>query len=229
MMELLASFLSYAAIQLLHVASKCYKNRVQYWIRWIDPVSTKSLDIDDQLPHELGVVVRGLYDTYLVSYLQKVILEWKDAVDFHASDPNFSPSSEHRGDHHIIHTLLLQMRTQISAIIGKQLVPLYGNCKLYKKGAILVPHTDLSHLQYTVTVSIMKSSPLLIVNPLTKMLHRVQLEPGDAFIFKGDSVVHGRPSVESDFYQLFFHYISKSDINEDNLGNVFDYPNVTLQ
>lgn len=219
-----ATILSSFAIRLLELSARLYKTSGKFWTSWVDSLADNAIVIDETFPKELGFAVKGFCDSHLLSYLQAALMECSIQHTFYESDTNFTPKSKHCRDHHTLHTLLLSMRERVSALIGTKVAPVYANCKLYDKGSFLSPHQDIDILEYTVSICIMPSTPLVVVNPHTSIVHKVLLQPGDAFIFKGTHVYHARPTTrDAPFLQVFLHYISEASINDSNRDKIFSY------
>lgn len=108
----------------------------------------------------------------------------------------------------ILENLLFSKIESVSHYFSKELKPYYAYCRIYKKGSVLHPHNDIPELEYTVTINIAHTHmyPIYLVDNGVK--DYVYLEPGDALLFRGDRVIHGRDVYDGDeCMQVFLHYI----------------------
>jgi PKHD-type hydroxylase len=109
--------------------------------------------------------------------------------------------------------LLGLLRDGISDIYGKEVVPSYSFCRLYKKGSKLVKHVDRDACEVSVTINLSQSHPW----PIYMEGSEFNLSIGDAVLYEGRTVEHWRDSFEGDEYiQVFLHYVSESGPFKDH-------------
>ena len=109
-------------------------------------------------------------------------------------------------------TLLDLMTPVLSGVLGYELYPTYSYLRVYMKGAVLGKHTDRYSCEISATVPIEFESqhiwPLCIeIDGHAKL---IELEPGDALIYKGIEIPHWRePFAGERQVQVFLHYVKK--------------------
>jgi len=107
----------------------------------------------------------------------------------------------------ITDSLLLQKKDLIQKEIGKALLPTYSFWRMYTHNAILKKHSDRESCEFSATVMLGSCGtkwPIFIDGV------SVQLEPGEAVIYKGREFDHWREPFEGDWHsQCFLHYVDK--------------------
>jgi len=134
----------------------------------------------------------------------------------------FSPNSQHFSNNNYLQLLLLLYHPFIENILNKKLFPVYANSKMYKDNSLLLPHIDYKYLEYTVTINISESTyeTLLLCDINDKCIYNINLNIGDALLFKGDNVYHARYKYNGKpFIQILLHYMSKDNMEKYNLQN----------
>ena len=96
----------------------------------------------------------------------------------------------------------------LGAIVGCTLVPTYSYLRIYRKGQALPAHRDRRACEHSLSVSLSASDwPLCLVD-LTGEQVAVELEPGDAVLYRGPEVEHWRsPLTAERAVQLFLHFV----------------------
>jgi hypothetical protein len=110
-------------------------------------------------------------------------------------------------------TLLDVMTPTLSKAINCELYPTYSYLRIYLQGADLEKHQDRPSCEVSATVPLSYDShniwPLYIETK-NKVI-AVELEPGDALIYKGIEVPHWREAFEGERQvQVFLHYVKKN-------------------
>ena len=109
-------------------------------------------------------------------------------------------------------TLLDVMTPTLSKAINCELYPTYSYMRIYLKGADLEKHQDRPSCEVSATVPLSYDSPAiwpLYIETGNKVI-AVELEPGDALIYKGIEVPHWREAFEGERQvQVFLHYVKK--------------------
>jgi hypothetical protein len=113
----------------------------------------------------------------------------------------------------ITETLLDVMTPILSKMINCELYPTYSYLRIYVKGADLEKHQDRPSCEVSATVPLSYDSaniwPLYIETGNT--VTAVELEAGDALIYKGIEVPHWREAFEGERQvQVFLHYVKKN-------------------
>lgn len=133
--------------------------------------------------------------------------------------PGRVPGSHARYSDTLMESLLLHVQPKIEKKIGVSLIPVFSYCRLYLPGTILEDHVDSSRAEYSVTLTL---GWKYIDKPddFRWCLHAyvgdekryLVCEPGDAIIYKGQEILHGRDrfDVKNGSYhaQVHFHYVN---------------------
>jgi len=116
--------------------------------------------------------------------------------------------------------VLSQIKSLVEKKTGIELVETYSYARLYKKGDVLARHWDRESCKVSATVYLGGEPWSLYVNPTARKAQngiKIDLEPGDALVYKGDRLEHWREEFEGDICgQVFFHY------NEINSKRKYD-------
>lgn len=103
--------------------------------------------------------------------------------------------------------LLTEKTTQVSSILGETVLPTCSYARVYKKGNILKNHSDKPHCEVSLSVHLKGDNkwPIYFGNDTKEYL---DLEPGDAVLYFGCDINHGRDEYEGETYsQCFLHYV----------------------
>lgn len=105
---------------------------------------------------------------------------------------------------------LVQVQKDIELATGDELYPCYSYARIYQEGDSLPPHTDRpsAEISFTLTLNYEKFVwPFFLQN--NGQIVQVDLDVGDALLYKGTEVMHFRhPMYGQQFqYQAFFHYV----------------------
>jgi hypothetical protein len=119
--------------------------------------------------------------------------------------------------------LISLLRPKLSEITGKKLIETYSFWRAYYKGSILEKHTDRPSCEFSATICIKKGNtdwPIYFETLEGKEI-KIELEPGDLVVYKGDILPHWRDSYEGNRHvQIFVHYIDSEGPYKDT--NVYD-------
>ena len=143
---------------------------------------------------------------------------WKD-------DP-VSPSADsfYQNNHAVVKDKILKafhelMAKEISIHVGKELVPTYLYGRIYKKGADVYRHKDRPECEYSVSLTLDSSEeektwPIFFKAKDDKE-YKVEMNAGDAVIYKGQEVEHWRSEkLDKDWQsQLFLHFVDAKGEN----------------
>jgi hypothetical protein len=118
----------------------------------------------------------------------------------------------------VFEALLMSKKNLMEELINKKLMPTYSYWRMYTLGNSLKMHKDRPSCEYSVSVMISSDkTPWPFVAGDKEYIQK----PGDAVVYKGCELSHGRPTAfEGDHHaQVFLHYI---DIDGPNQDWVFD-------
>lgn len=123
----------------------------------------------------------------------------------------------------LIETLLQESVPSVEEITGLELYPTYSYSRVYTKGDELTPHVDRPSCEISVTVNVAtvgKPWPIWMKVPGKEPI-KVEMEPGDAVVYRGCEVTHWRDKmVDSDInVQFMLHFVTK---NGPNAGYKWD-------
>lgn len=112
--------------------------------------------------------------------------------------------------------LLTQKVNEVSNLVGETVLPTYCYSRVYKNGNVLDNHTDRPSCEISLTLHLTGDSdwPIYIGNEEKEY---ISLEPGDAILYLGSEVHHGREKFNGNQYaQCFLHYVRSQGIHSDN-------------
>ncbi len=115
-------------------------------------------------------------------------------------------------------SLLDVLTPALSNAIGCELCPTYSYLRIYVKGAILERHIDRPSCEVSATLCISCDSVRAWPIRLETIdgIKEVELEPGDALIYKGMEIPHWREEFEGDRQvQVFLHYVRSGGAYEE--------------
>jgi len=114
-------------------------------------------------------------------------------------------------------TLLDKLVEPISKETELKLIPTYSYARIYTKGDILKRHKDRYSCEVSITLNLGGDSWPIYLEPsgeIDKEGIKINLEPGDALIYRGDLVEHWRETFEGENCgQVFLHYNDASGEN----------------
>lgn len=108
--------------------------------------------------------------------------------------------------------LLREKTSELSEILGDDLLPTYAYCRIYTHGEELTPHTDRPACELTVSVNLDadKVWPIYIYDADYNE-QEILLNPGDAAVFLGCFMEHWRKPYDGEFCsQFFLHYVREN-------------------
>jgi hypothetical protein len=109
--------------------------------------------------------------------------------------------------------LLMDLLPFAERVTGLQLFPTYSYFRVYKKGDLLVRHTDRDSCEITLSLALgyeAKSPwPLLLEAPDGTC--SIELFPGDILVYRGMECPHWREPMEGELAaQVFLHYVDQN-------------------
>ena len=121
-------------------------------------------------------------------------------------------------------TLLLKCQPGMEKATGLKLYPAYTYARIYKKGDELKRHKDRFSCEISTTMNLAGDDWPIYLEPsgeIDKEGIKIDLEPGDALIYRGDLVEHWRETFEGENCgQVFLHYNNRNGQFKDI--NIFD-------
>lgn len=112
----------------------------------------------------------------------------------------------------VTETLLDLMTPVLSHTLNCELYPTYSYLRIYLRGAALAKHMDRYSCEISATVSIEYEGPGIwpLCLEVDGNVKKIELEPGDALIYKGIQIPHWRDPFEGERQvQVFLHYVKK--------------------
>ena len=134
------------------------------------------------------------------------------------NDPQVPETYSHYSDI-AMETLLERLTEPMSKETGLNLIPTYSYARIYKKGDVLKRHKDRYSCEVSMTMNLGGDSWPIYLEPsgeTDKEGIKIDLEPGDALIYRGCEVEHWREAFEGENCgQVFLHYNDASGENAE--------------
>jgi predicted 2-oxoglutarate/Fe(II)-dependent dioxygenase YbiX len=134
-----------------------------------------------------------------VEFSQKNNLKGDSQIPTSSSDYNYISFLE----------LLCEKTPEVSEILEETVLPTYTYARVYKNGSILEKHSDRDSCEISLTLHLGGDKPWLIWIKTPEGEDRsVELNPGDAMMYRGTIAEHWRDEyVGNEYVQVFFHYV----------------------
>jgi len=87
--------------------------------------------------------------------------------------------------------LLTEKTPEVSKIVGETVLPTYAYSRVYKNKNLLESHKDRGSCEISITLHLNGDSPWEIYFEEEERIC-INLEPGDAIIYLGEQITHGR-------------------------------------
>jgi len=109
--------------------------------------------------------------------------------------------------------LLVDFLPLAETITGMKLFPTYSYFRVYKRGDVLVRHTDRPSCEISLTLCLGYEAggpwPLFLETP--GGVSSIELGPGDALFYRGTECVHWREPMSGErAAQVFLHYVDQN-------------------
>ena len=134
------------------------------------------------------------------------------------NDPQVPETYSHYSDI-AMETLLEKLVEPMSKETGLNLIPTYSYARIYKKGDVLKRHKDRYSCEVSMTMNLGGDPWPIYLEPsgeTDKEGVKIDLEPGDALIYRGCEVEHWREAFEGENCgQVFLHYNDASGENAE--------------
>jgi 2OG-Fe(II) oxygenase superfamily len=115
--------------------------------------------------------------------------------------------------------LLKDLRPVFEKVSGKRLIPTYSYARKYVTGEVLKNHTDRPACEISATLTLgygSNSWPIFMGNHDKSISSEVNLDVGDAVLYKGEQIHHWREEFEGDWQvQVFLHYVDADGNNTE--------------
>ncbi len=104
-------------------------------------------------------------------------------------------------------SLLLDLTSKVSDIVGAELYPTYSYCRMYYPGASMRPHTDRVACEISMSLSL-SGDPWPLWFKVGEQNVPVSLKKGDAVLYKGLELQHWREEYKGlGCTQVFLHWV----------------------
>ena len=168
----------------------------------------------DRFERERYVVMPSFIAEPWLGFLWRYVLE-REAAGAMAADPDWPGTPVAYGDVVMEH-MLERLRPQVEAASGRRLFPTYSYLRLYKTGNALRPHFDRPACEISLSLNIGQEPP--VAWPLwlrgSSGPHEVELQPGDAVMYRGMELEHWRDRYEGGrAAQVFLHYVDQDGLH----------------
>jgi hypothetical protein len=109
--------------------------------------------------------------------------------------------------------LLVDLLPLAEEVTGLKLFPTYSYFRVYKRGDVLVKHTDRPSCEITLTLCLgyqaARPWPLMLDSPHGVL--SIELEPGDGLFYRGTEYTHWREPMDGELAaQAFLHYVDRN-------------------
>ena len=176
-----------------------------------EPAVTKSIGYEQLFEENGYVILKQFVPLLMCDYISENIKVLEASSYFDYGDTQVEKAFSAAAPA-ITETLLDVMTPILSQAINCELYPTYSYLRIYVKGAELEKHQDRPSCEVSATLPLSYDSPSiwpLYIEAGNKVIG-VELEPGDALIYKGIEVPHWREAFEGERQvQVFLHYVKK--------------------
>jgi len=155
------------------------------------------------------LIVRGLLDTNnaldLGAHLKK-----REILNQGVDGDEQAPLSTSFYSDSISSAKQRELLSTIEKHTGLELFKTYNYARIYKKGSILRIHRDRAACEISLTMDLGGDVWDVFLLDRNENPVRVQLNPGDALIYRGCEIHHWRAKFEGEEHiQVFMHYVDK--------------------
>ena len=177
-----------------------------------EPAIAKSIRYEQLFEENGYVILKQFIPRLMCDYISENIKVLEASSYFDYGDPQVEKAFSAAAPV-ITETLLDVMTSILSRTINCELYPTYSYLRIYVKGAQLERHTDRPSCEVSATLPLSYDSPTiwpLYIEAGNRVIG-VELEPGDALLYKGIEVPHWRDAFEGERQvQVFLHYVKKN-------------------
>lgn len=176
------------------------------------PATTKSIRYEQLFEENGYVILKQFVPRLMCDYISENIRVLEASSYFDYGDPQVEKAFSAAAPV-LTETLLDVMTSILSQTINCELYPTYSYLRIYMKGAELERHTDRPSCEVSATLPLSYDASTiwpLYIESGNKVIG-VELEPGDALLYKGIEVPHWREAFEGERQvQVFLHYVKKN-------------------
>jgi hypothetical protein len=150
---------------------------------------------------------RSVYNTFTdTKYITPLSNDWG-----YYSDPQVPNVYVSYGDI-LADTILQILKPKIEKEVKEKLFPTYSFYRIYEKNSILHKHIDRKECHISGTLFVGGDNWPIFLEKNKKTI-KVELEPGDLLIYKGEELPHWREKFEGNTcVQIFFHYSTDKNL-----------------
>ena len=157
-------------------------------------------------------VVPSLVTGPLLGFLWRYLVSRADDHAWTTADADV-PGAASRYADPVVEHLLERLRPPVEQVTGLRLHPTYSYVRLYHHGDVLTPHQDRDACEISVSLNLGQDPPAPW--PLwirgTAGPDAIELEPGDALIYRGIDCEHWRDAYGgARLGQVFLHYVDQA-------------------
>lgn len=164
------------------------------------------------------VVVRNFIDQATIKTISMYLENQFKLASWEKRKENFSfqeePSAHSKYSDPLIEVVLQNVVPDIESIVGFEVEPTYSFSRIYVKGDKLTPHVDRPSCEISATVNVATVGELwpIWMKARGKEPIKVELNPGDAVIYKGCEVTHWRDEmIDTEVnVQFMLHFVNKN-------------------
>ena len=176
-----------------------------------------------EFQNEYCAVVRGFLDETTTKTLSLYMENKLNSKNWDEREEKFcyenSPSQYSCYADPLAEVVLVSSIDQIEEVVGTKVFPTYSFSRIYVKGDELTPHVDRPSCEISATVNLGNVNglwPIWMKAPNKETL-KVELNPGDAVIYRGCEVLHWRDKmVDQDAtVQFMLHYVRQDGPNAE--------------
>lgn len=166
------------------------------------------------------VLLKDFFPSFFIQYLQEYFNTLQNNNKLEKGDAQVPNSFCIYGDA-AFDTVMLLSTPLLEKVIDEELLPCYTYGRIYLKDAFLSPHIDRKACEISATLSLGGESnsnwPIYLADDVPV---KVELNPGDILIYKGNEIIHWRDTFLGCVqYQVFFHWVRK---NGEFKNRIFD-------
>jgi hypothetical protein len=175
-----------------------------------EPIGS-NVDIGELFERDGYVVIKQFIPRILCDYMAKNIRVVEANSRLSLGDTQVEKAFS-GGSPAVTETLLDLMTPVLSNVLNCELYPTYSYLRIYLNGAVLAKHVDRFSCEISATLPIEYEGPGIW--PLCLQaggnIKKIELEPGDALIYKGIQIPHWREAYAGQRQvQVFLHYVKK--------------------
>ena len=156
------------------------------------------------------IVWRACFKEPDLSLLYKYVCKRADSGTM-GHDPR-SPGAWAAPGDFFINGLLMDLLPSAEDLTGLKLFPTYSYFRVYKRGDILVKHTDRPSCEISLSLCLGYTAkrpwPIFLDGPAG--ISSIELTPGDALLYRGIECTHWREPMDGErAAQAFLHYVDQ--------------------